>query len=109
MVSDMISVCNTMTFFSKRLQIACTKCGEEISLDDCFKDKAAENELKTATIKCTNQECPWEGPSKFYKVQMPGHEQRLIIHCMQLDLYELLKRNTGVGSMLITSKHPLCC
>ena len=46
----------------------CPKCGEEISLDECFKDKAAENELKTATIKCTNQDCPWEGPGKFYMV-----------------------------------------
>ena len=52
----------------KKLRIPCPKCGEEISLDECFKDKAAENELKTATIKCTNQDCPWEGPGKYYKV-----------------------------------------
>ena len=52
----------------KKLIFACPKCGEEISLDECFKDKAAENELKSATIKCTNQSCPWEGPGKFYKV-----------------------------------------
>jgi hypothetical protein len=48
----------------------CPKCSEEISLDECFKDKAAENELKTATIKCTNQDCPWEGPGKFYMVKL---------------------------------------
>ena len=48
--------------------MGCPKCGEEILLDECFKDKAAENELKSATIKCINQDCPWEGPSKFYKV-----------------------------------------
>ena len=52
----------------KKFIFACPKCGEEISLDECFKDKAAENELKSATIKCTNQNCPWEGPGKFYKV-----------------------------------------
>ena len=48
----------------------CPKCSEfeEISLDECFKDKAAENELKTATIMCSNQDCPWEGPGKFYMV-----------------------------------------
>ena len=54
---------------SKKTIINCPKCGEEISLDDCFKDKAAENELKSATIKCTNQDCPWEGPGKFYMVR----------------------------------------
>ena len=53
---------------SKKLNFNCPKCAEEISLDECFKDKAAENELKTATIKCTNQDCPWEGPGKFYVV-----------------------------------------
>ena len=54
--------------YSKTLNMACPKCGEEISLDECFKDKAAENELKSTTIKCVNQDCPWEGPSNFYKV-----------------------------------------
>ena len=52
-----------------KLIFSCPKCGDDISLDDCFKDKAAENELKSATIKCINQDCPWEGPGKFYKVQ----------------------------------------
>ena len=56
------------SFYSKKSSIDCPRCGEEISLDDCFKDKAAEIELKSATIKCTNQDCPWEGPSKFYMV-----------------------------------------
>ena len=56
------------SYCSKKSTIDCPKCGEEISLNDCFKDKAAENELKTAIIKCTNQNCPWEGPSKFYTV-----------------------------------------
>ena len=55
-------------FCRKKLIISCPKCGEEISLDDCFKDKAVENELKTAIIKCTNQDCPWEGPGQYYKV-----------------------------------------
>lgn len=61
-----------LVVYSKKLNniMTCPKCGEEISLDDCFKDKAAENELKSATIKCANQNCPWEGPSKFYKVCM---------------------------------------
>ena len=53
---------------SKKVNFNCPKCAEEISLNECFKDKAAENELKTATIKCTNQDCPWEGPGKFYVV-----------------------------------------
>ena len=53
---------------SKKATLKCPKCAEEISLDECFKDKAAENELKTATIKCTNQGCPWQGPGRFYMV-----------------------------------------
>ena len=53
---------------SNKLRISCPKCGEEVSLNECFKDKAAERELKTAIIKCINQDCPWEGPGKFYKV-----------------------------------------
>ena len=65
--SDCNGTCN-FSISNKSGLITCPKCGEEISLDDCFKDKAAENELKSATIKCTNQDCPWEGPSKFYKV-----------------------------------------
>ena len=52
----------------KKLTLVCPKCGEDISLDECFKDRAAENELQTATIKCINQDCPWEGPGKLYKV-----------------------------------------
>ena len=55
-------VCSKKTIFN------CPKCSEEISLDECFKDKAAENELKTATVKCTNQDCSWEGLGKFYMV-----------------------------------------
>ena len=61
-----------VTFFSKKPKVTCLKCGEEIALDDCFKDRAAENELKNATIRCTNQDCPWEGPSQFYKVKCWG-------------------------------------
>ena len=55
-------------FCRKKPITSCPKCGEEISLDDCFKDKAVENELKTATIKCINQDCPWEGSGQYYKV-----------------------------------------
>ena len=55
---------------SKKVNFNCPKCAEEISLDECFKDKAAENELKTATIKCTNQGCPWEGSGKFFMVSI---------------------------------------
>ena len=54
--------------YRKNAVVVCPKCREEISLEECFKDKAVENELKTATIKCTNQDCPWEGPGEFYKV-----------------------------------------
>ena len=39
-----------------------------MSLDECFRDKAVENELKTAVVKCINQDCPWEGLGKYYKV-----------------------------------------
>ena len=53
---------------SKKASLACPRCGEEVVLNECFKDRAAENELKTATIRCTNQYCPWEGLGKFYKV-----------------------------------------
>lgn len=53
---------------SKQSSITCQRCGEKVLLNECFKDKAAENELKTTTVKCRNQECPWEGPGQFYKV-----------------------------------------
>ena len=65
---DKINAQTSNDSLCRKRHLPCPKCGEEISLDDCFKDKAAENELKTATIKCTNQDCPWEGSSKFYKV-----------------------------------------
>ena len=74
------------------MNIACPKCGEEISLNDCFKDKAAENELKTATIKCTNQDCPWEGPSQFYKVYYMRHDivgGAIIILLLMMSLVKL--------------------
>ena len=54
--------------YSDKSKTSCPKCGEEILLDDCFKDKAVENELKTTTIKCINQDCPWEGLGRYYKV-----------------------------------------
>ena len=60
---------NCMLYHRKKTAINCPKCGEEISLDDCFKDKAAENELKSATLECTNQDCPWEGFGKYYMVR----------------------------------------
>ena len=50
--------------------MTCPRCGAEVVLNECFKDRAAENELKTATIKCSNQECPWEGPGQFYMVRL---------------------------------------
>ena len=55
---------------SKKTLIPGPKCSEEISLDECFEDKAAENELKTAmaTIKCTNQDSPWEDPGQLLMV-----------------------------------------
>ena len=66
----------------------CPKCSEEISLDEYFKDKAAENELKTATIKCTNQDCPWEGLGKFYMVA---------IHADLIDITLLSEINLAIG------------
>ena len=44
--------------------------GSSIAYQRVKKDKAAENELKTATIKCTNQGCPWQGPGRFYMVSI---------------------------------------
>ena len=46
----------------------CPCCGEEITLNRLNRDRAAERELKTTTIKCTNQACPWIGPGQSYKV-----------------------------------------
>ena len=69
-----VQVCSLAVNFyiicSKKTRKACPKCGEEISLNECFKDKAAENELKAASIKCTNKDCPWEGLGRFYKVMV---------------------------------------
>ena len=66
----MINVLISTDHYRMKLIFSCPKCGDDISLDDCFKDKAAENELKSATIKCINQDCPWEGPGKFYMVNI---------------------------------------
>ena len=57
-----------MVCSKKTVTLKCPKCAEEISLDECFKDKAAENELKTTIIRCTNQDCLWEGPEQFFMV-----------------------------------------
>ena len=53
---------------SKKKILVCPEFAEEISLEDCFKDKSAEKKMVTGTIKCTNQDCPWEGPGQFYMV-----------------------------------------
>ena len=50
------------------MNFKCPKCSEDVSLDECYQDEAAENELKTATIRCANQDCPWEGPGIFFRV-----------------------------------------
>ena len=47
----------------------CLHCGEKITLDELFRDKAVEREFKTTTINCTNQNCPWKGLGKCYKVR----------------------------------------
>ena len=67
---------------SKKATLKCPKCAEEIALDECFKDKAAENELKTAAIKCTNQGCPWQGPGRFYMVSTNNRYIAIPILCM---------------------------
>ena len=72
-------IVNCMSYHSKKTAISCPKCGEKISLEDCFKDKAAENELKSATIiTCTNQDCPWEGLGKYYVVRTSKSLQALL-------------------------------
>ena len=48
----------------------CPRCGEEITLDRLFRDKAVERELKTTTVKCSNQDCPWKGLGECYKVHV---------------------------------------
>ena len=60
--------CNLQHASSKKKTLKCPKCAEEISLDECFKDKAAEKELKTTTIMCTNRGCSWEGLGQFFMV-----------------------------------------
>ena len=77
------------------MNIACPKCGEEISLNDCFKDKAAENELKTATIKCTNQDCPWEGPSQSYKVLLITNKDDCTIYTALIYMHRYIERNAS--------------
>ena len=78
--------------YSKKTIFNCPKCSEEISLDECFKDKAAENELKTATIKCINQDCPWEGLGKFYMVlKLIRQSTHALFSAFKLDLC-LVKR-----------------
>ena len=46
----------------------CPVCGEENIVENCFRDRAVEYELRNSTLKCLNPSCPWEGESRFYQV-----------------------------------------
>jgi hypothetical protein len=51
----------------------CPLCETEVSVAECFRDKAFTMEFKKATIQCTSPACPWEGKSDEYKVQLCNH------------------------------------
>ena len=46
----------------------CKRCNFPFTLNDTFKDKAVQNELKLATFPCYNPTCPWVGSNIKYKV-----------------------------------------
>ena len=43
-------------------------CGAEFKLEKCFRDKAAELELASSVLGCSNTGCPWTGDSQHYNV-----------------------------------------
>ena len=46
----------------------CKRCDHYVPLDDAFKDRAVQNELKKALFPCFNPSCPWIGSNTNYRV-----------------------------------------
>ena len=53
---------------SNAAKFACVKCKAEISMEECFQDRAATMELKKATLQCISPGCSWQGSSEEYLV-----------------------------------------
>ena len=56
----------------------CPKCNEEVQAKSCFKDRAAEGELKNVSLHCLNDGCDWRGPSSDYQTHKQVCEFSLI-------------------------------
>lgn len=46
----------------------CRRCEHYVPLDDTFKDRAVQNELKRALFPCFNPSCLWIGSNTDYRV-----------------------------------------
>jgi hypothetical protein len=62
--------CTFMYTCSDGYMFICPLCEAEVSVTECFRDRAVTMELKKATIQCTSPDCPWQGRSDEYKVGM---------------------------------------
>ena len=57
----------TCTFRDKK-KVVCSKCGTEVLLEDLFRDKAVERDLKRLEFPCIYKQCTWTGINLEYRV-----------------------------------------
>ena len=55
-------------YFSCKKSIVCNKCSTVTSLEDLFRDKAVERELREVLFPCTYKHCTWQGKNLEYRV-----------------------------------------
>ena len=46
----------------------CSKCSTETSLENLFRDKAIERDLRKVSFSCTHKHCTWKGINLEYRV-----------------------------------------
>jgi hypothetical protein len=74
--------------------LKCPKCGEKIVLQECFPDKALQQELTTLVLRCGNKDCSWKGLLNSYKAHRAvcRHELLNCVNCVNGECRHVVKR-----------------
>jgi hypothetical protein len=88
----------------------CPGCGDQISPEQFFPDKAATRELNLLSVSCPNDDCQWEGPYSEYIATHLGVCPQARVKCQFEMCGKHVKRKNLEGHMKKCSFRPeRCC
>ena len=101
-------ITNSLTF--RNSKFFCPKCNEEVPAKSCFKDRAAEGELKKVSLHCLNDGCGWCGPSSDYQTHKQVCELSLVsCHFQKYGCIEKVLQKDLSGHVSVCSFSPTRC